>query len=97
MKVYQIRYTPDAADRVRRLHPDAKTLVRDAIEALAASPWSGHALRLELDGYRSFRVRRHRIIYRVDDDARAVEIHYVGLRRDVYESFRELLRSRPED
>jgi mRNA interferase RelE/StbE len=95
--LYRIRYTSEAARRIRRLHPDVKAFLREAIEALAAAPWSGHALRFELDGYRSLRARRYRIVHRVDDDAHVIEIHYVGLRRDVYESFRRLLRGAPEE
>jgi hypothetical protein len=36
------------------------------------------------------------VIYRVDEKARAVEIHYVGHRRDIYELFAEAIRRPPK-
>ena len=54
-------------------------------------PLDGRELQLELKGFRSLRVGKHRIIYRINEEESCVEIHYVGPRRDVYESFRDLL------
>jgi mRNA interferase RelE/StbE len=55
-------------------------------------PHAGKKLERELAGYLSLRAKRYRIIYRVDEDARAVEIHYVGPRRDIYEVFAQEVR-----
>ncbi len=46
----------------------------------------------ELAGFRSLRVSRYRVIYRVGESERVLEIHLVGVRRDVYETFRALLQ-----
>lgn len=53
---------------------------------------AGHPLQFDLDGYRSFRVRTYRIIYRVNDDEAAIEVVFVGARRSVYEELQALLR-----
>ena len=43
------------------------------------------------EGFRSLRVGKHPIICRINEEDSCGEIHYVGARRDVYESFRDLL------
>ena len=43
----------------------------------------------DLSGYRSFRAKRFRIIYKVNEIDQIVEIHFVGYRKDVYELFAE--------
>jgi len=92
MRRYQARYTPEVASRIRKLHPHIKADIRQGIRGLLESPLAGHPLHFELDGYRSFRVRTYRIIYRVNDDAGALEIVFVGARRTVYEELQALLR-----
>lgn len=91
MRSYRARYTPEAAAIIRTLHPTVKAAVRRGIDELMKAPLAGHELQFELSGFRSFRVSRYRIIYRINEDHSCIEIHYVGPRRDIYESFRELL------
>jgi mRNA-degrading endonuclease RelE of RelBE toxin-antitoxin system len=91
MTLYRIRYTPVAAESIRRLHPSIKQAIREEIRGLAVDPVRGHPLTLELTGFRSLRVSRYRVIYRVREADRAVEIHPVVPRKDIYEVFREFL------
>jgi mRNA-degrading endonuclease RelE of RelBE toxin-antitoxin system len=91
MTPYQIRYTPAAAESIRHLHPSVKRALREAIRGLATAPFTGHPLAFELTGCRSLRVSRHRVIYRVQEADRAVEVHLVGVRGDIYEVFRRFL------
>jgi len=39
----------------------------------------------------SIRMKRFRIIYKIDEMEHNVEIHYVGHRKDIYELFRDTL------
>jgi len=89
MTPQQIRYTPAAAESIQHLHPPIKRAIRQAIRELAAEPLRGHPLALELAGFRSLRVSRYRVIYRVQ--GRLVEIHLVEPRKDIYETLRQLL------
>jgi len=91
MTPFRIRYTPVAAESIRRLHPSVKQVVRQEIRGLAAGTARGHPLTFELTGFRSLRVSRYRVIYRVDEADRTLEIHLVGSRKDIYEVFREFL------
>ena len=97
MKGYRPRYTPEAADRIRKLHPQVKQEIRQAIKELLVSPLNGHSLQFELAGLRSYRVRTYRIIYRVNDDESCLDIVFVGQRRNVYEELRSLLLAQQGD
>jgi len=88
---FRARYTPEASAIIKKLHPTIKVAVRAAITEIVKDPLDGRELQLELKGFRSLRVGRHRIIYRINEEETCVEIHYVGPRRDVYESVRDLL------
>jgi len=96
MTPYHIRCTFTAAESIRHLHPPVKRALREAIRGLATTPFSGHPLAFELTGFRSLRVSRHRVIYRVQEADRAVEVHLVGARRDIYEVFRRFLERAPK-
>lgn len=76
---------------IRKLHPDIKRRVREAVDRLLESPFDGHALHDELSGLRSLRMGKHRIVYRINDRNRALEFLSVGLRRDIYQELRERL------
>jgi mRNA-degrading endonuclease RelE of RelBE toxin-antitoxin system len=91
VKRYQVRYTQEAADRIRKLHPQIEREIREEIRTLLDAPLAGHSLHFELSGLWSFRVRNHRIIYRINEDESMLDIVFVGPRRDVYEELRDLL------
>jgi len=88
---YRLVYEPGARELVRHLPPLLKPLVKAAIESLRIDPYTGKTLRMELSEYRSLRSAKYRIIYRIRESDRVVEIHYFGVRRNVYELFRRLL------
>ena len=54
----------------------------------------GERLERDVAGYSSRRSERYRVIYRIDETAHTVEIHFIGHRRDVYEVFAEEIRRR---
>ena len=95
MRPHQVRYTPAAAEPIRHLHPDIKRAVREAIRGLSVDPLRGRPLALELAGFRSLRISRYRVIYRIHD--RVLEVHLVGPRKDIYEVFRRVLARSPQD
>jgi len=91
---FSARYTPECARLISKLPPEIKRLVRSTIDALLAKLKMGTELTGELDGYCSYRVRRYRIIYRVNEEESCVEVYHVGHRRDVYQTLRSLLSRR---
>jgi len=85
------RYTPECSRLISKLPPEIKRLVRSTVDTLLTKHDMGTELTGELDGYRSYRVRRYRIIYRVNEAESCLEVYHVGYRRDVYETLRSLL------
>jgi mRNA interferase RelE/StbE len=93
-RAYRLVYAAACRRQILRLPPVLKPLAKRAIEQLAQEPHTGKRLERELAGYLSLRAKRYRVIYRVDESSRTVEIRYVGLRRDIYEVFTEEIRQR---
>ncbi|MFQ5847362.1 MAG: type II toxin-antitoxin system RelE/ParE family toxin [Candidatus Methylomirabilales bacterium] len=91
MKTYRVRYTPEASRIIKKLHPTIKAVVRAGMRDITKDPLIGRELQFELRNFRSLRTGRYRIIYRINHEESSIEIHYGGPRRDVYESFRDLL------
>lgn len=57
----------------------------ETIEAIASNPRRlGKPLRFELEGCRSARRGPYRVVYRIDDEARAVSVLAIAHRADVY-------------
>jgi mRNA-degrading endonuclease RelE of RelBE toxin-antitoxin system len=71
--------------QILKLAQPLKPLIQRAIEFLAQEPHTGKRLERDLAGHLSLQAKRYRVIYRVDENARTVEIYYVGHRRDIYE------------
>lgn len=87
----RLRVPQNVAALVRKLHPGVKRKVRSGLTAILRDPASGKALKDELEGLRSYRLGRIRIIYRVG--ARGViEIVAIGPRVTIYEATVRLLK-----
>jgi mRNA interferase RelE/StbE len=92
----RLRVPDDVAGLLRGLHPDLKRKLRSALDDIREDPTVGKLLREELEGLRSCRVARFRIVYRVAGTV--IEIVAVGPRRSIYqETWRRVRRdpSRP--
>lgn len=83
---------PHVADVIRVLHPELKQLIKAAIRAITSDPKCGEPLKRELNGLRTYRVRRFRIVYGVDLKRRLIRLMAVGHRRSVYEELTERIR-----
>ena len=91
-KKYKLLYSDTAGKQTKKLHPRLKPLIKSKIEQIREDPYIGKSLERELSGYLSFRTNRYRIIYRVLEDEKVIQIHYVGHRRDIYELFATQIR-----
>ena len=88
---YKLLYSETSMKQIRKLHPQIKPVVKSKIENLQENPFDGKGLEKELSGYLSMRAKRFRIIYKIRGNDQAVEIHYVGHRKDIYELFKEAI------
>jgi len=87
MKSYKIKFTPEAARLTAKLHPDNKKMIKTGLKTLQENPNIGGNLQEELSGFKSYKLKRYRIIYRMIEDENIINIYYIGHRRDVYEQF----------
>ena len=72
-------------NQISHLPPDLKRQVRAAIDYVQQNPELGKSLSEELAGYRSYRIGKYRLIYRIKADRLVLEA--VGPRSDIYERF----------
>ena len=92
--MFQIKLTPTAAQAFTRLHPDIRKQLKEALTKLKENPYSGKLLRDELIFFRSFKIKRYRVIYQVDDSAKNIIVVALGHRRDIYEVAEKLIQEK---
>lgn len=86
MAGYSLIIKRSAARELEAVEPRrVRARIVSRIQSLARNPRPPGSQKLAGDEER-YRIRQgaHRIVYRVDDDARRVEIFKIGHRRDVY-------------
>ena len=88
---YRILYSETSRKQIKKLHPQIKAAVKSNIEKLQENPFIGKWLEKELAGYLSIRTKRFRIIYKVINEDRIVEIHHIGHRKDIYELLKDAI------
>ena len=96
MVVYRPVIPPHVAEIVRRLPPEPKRGIKEALRSLSGDPFAGVPLTGELTGLWRIKVRRFRIIYEPRRRSRVIRIFAIGHRRQVYEEMAEQLRRERE-
>jgi mRNA-degrading endonuclease RelE of RelBE toxin-antitoxin system len=88
---YQVKLTETVGGILANFHPELKRITRKALREIAGNPYLGKELQEELEGYLSYRFRRYRAVYTVDEQTKVLVIHLVGHRRNVYELLKKLI------
>ena len=91
MKKFGMRYTPETSRLLSKLHPENEKLIRAALEDLRKNPYAGSDLQEELHGFKSFKPKRYRVLYSINEEENIIQIFHIGHRKNVYEQFRRLL------
>ena len=91
MKEYQIKFTPESARVLSKFHPENKKQVKASLKVLRQNPNMGSDLQEELSGFKSYKLKRYRILYKIDEEQNCIRIYHIGHRSDVYEQFKILL------
>lgn len=81
---YNIFIPPDLAFKMKKLHPELKKSVKSALRYLAENPDAGIPLEKELEGWMKYKVRRYRIIYKLNRKKKIIQIDDFGHREDIY-------------
>ena len=93
----KLRVPDEVVEVIRNLHPHLKKKIKLSLQQIVTNPYSGKELKDELEGMRSFRVSRLRIIYRLSQN-KQIEIVAIGPRKTIYEETYILLkRTKKED
>ena len=90
-----IRTTDEISAYIRSLPPALKKRIHSALDQIRMQPGEGKPLQRELEGYRSFRIGKFRIIYRVT--IKEIEVVAIGPRRTIYEETMRLMKKQDED
>jgi mRNA interferase RelE/StbE len=93
MRLLAPNIPPHVAHVIRRLPPDVKRSVKQAIRALARDPEIGAPLIGHLAGLWKYRVRRFRIVYEADRGCGMLRIVGVGHRAVIYDALSEAARA----
>ena len=93
MKDLRLTFTPEAARLLANLHPESKKLIKAGLTKLRQNPHLGDDLQQELSSFKSYKIKRYRILYDINEEEEVIQVYYVGHRRDVYEQFRDLLNN----
>jgi len=91
IKQNRLRIPEETANFIRSLHPEIKRRVKAALKAILSDPDTGKSLRNELEGLRSFKVGRFRVIYRKPSRG-IIDIVAIGPRKDIYEETYRLVK-----
>jgi mRNA interferase RelE/StbE len=91
MKKWKMRFTPESAVLLSKLHPENKRKIKQALNELRQNPHIGRDLQEELFGFKSLRLKKYRVIYTINEEDNYIEIYHIGPRSDVYEQFKRLL------
>lgn len=90
---YILRVPDEIVSLLHKLHPEIKKHIRHALGMIVDDPYCGKALKDDLEGIRSLRIKRYRIIYRVVPELMQIEIITAGPRKNIYEeTFRIISR-----
>jgi mRNA interferase RelE/StbE len=91
MKKFGIKFTPETTRILAKLHPENKKLIKQALVELRKNPYAGNDLQEELYGFKSFKLKRFRVLYDINEEENIIQIFHIGHRKDVYEQFNRLL------
>jgi mRNA interferase RelE/StbE len=61
----KLRIPDDIVSLIRGCHPQLKRKIRAGLRHILEEPESGKSLKDELEGLRSYRISRFRVIYRI--------------------------------
>jgi mRNA interferase RelE/StbE len=90
---YKLRVPDDIVSVIRGMHPVLKKRLRAVFNEILNAPFCGKALKEELAGFRSFRVKRFRIIYKIISK-KEISIVALGPRKYIYEETYRIIQKR---
>ena len=89
----KLRVSDEVVHLIRGCHPQLKRKIRAGLRHIVTEPEpeSGKSLKDELEGLKSYRISRFRIIYRISSK-QTIDIVAVGPRKDIYEETYRIIK-----
>jgi mRNA interferase RelE/StbE len=87
----KLRVPVEIVTFIRGCHPKLKRKIRAGLEHIVAEPDSGKSLKDELEGLKSCRISRFRIIYRISSK-KIIDIVAIGPRKTIYEETYRIIK-----
>ena len=91
--MYKLRLPDHLRKLIRSLHPEIKRKIKGSLKNIITDPNAGKPLKDELEGLRSYRVSRLRIIYRIVPQ-REIQLIAIGPRDRIYEETYRLIHKK---
>ena len=76
---------------IRGCHPKLKRKIRAGLRHIVTEPESGKSLKDELEGLKSYRISRFRIIYRISSK-KIIDVVAIGPRKTIYEETYRIIK-----
>ena len=89
--IFQVKLAASAADLFSRLHPVTRKNIKTGLKGLTENPYLGKPLQNELALFRSLKLKRFRVVYRIDAVNTRVVVYAIGHRKDIYEVMLQIL------
>ena len=89
---YKLRIPDDIVSLIQNMHPLLKKRIKAALNEISINPLIGKALKEELSGLRSFRIKRFRIIYQVIKQ-QEIGVVAIGPRKFIYEETFRIIKN----
>ena len=93
LKENRLRVPAHIVSLIRKFYPEIKKKFRAGLEYIQKEPDVGKSLKDELEGLKSYRVGRFRIIYRISTK-NIIEIVAMGPRNTIYEETFRIIKKR---
>ena len=87
----KLRVPDEIVALIRGCHPQLKRKIRAGLRHILTEPESGIFLKDELEGLRSYRISRFRVIYRISSK-QTIDIVAVGPRKTIYEETYRIIK-----
>jgi mRNA interferase RelE/StbE len=89
----KLRVPDHIVSLIRKSHPDIRKKIRAGLEYIQKDPQTGKSLKADLEGLKSYRVGKFRIIYRISTK-NIIEIVAMGPRAAIYEETYRIIKKR---
>ena len=87
----KLRVPDEVVALIRGCHPQLKRKIKAGLRQIVAEPESGKSLKDELEGLKSYRISRFRIIYRIFSK-QTIDIVAIGPRKAIYEETYKIIK-----